>query len=312
MTAWYDAHIILVQSTFISFLLALSIQFPMRMGVFSFAGVANYALGAYTAAIVVTRSEEMVSPAVAVGAGVLVAVAVAFVLALVVRRLRGLYLAMATISVSLIVQVAAYNGGDLTGGASGMYGVISDLTIGTVIAVCIVSAIALGISERGKLSRRIDVVREDPELAASMGVNVNGYRLVAFLVSAVFGALAGGLEVLLRSTISPTNVGFALVVTALTIIIVGGFKSWLGAAIGSIIVTWLPYYLQEVERYQQLVYATLVVLAAIFVPGGLLGLADELRRRVARRFLKEPEGDGGPDGAVGLPAETRSEMEGAL
>lgn len=288
MSAWYDAHIILVQATFISFLVALSIQFPMRMGVFSFAGVANYALGAYTAAIVITRSEDAVSPAVALAAGVGVAVAMSIVLALIVRRLRGLYLAMATISVSLIVQVAAFNGGDLTGGASGMYGVIADITIGHVILVCVVAVLALALTERGKLGRRISTVSEDPELAASMGINVNRYRLVAFVVSAVFGALAGGLEVMLRSTISPVNVGFSLVVTALTIIIVGGYRSWIGAAVGALIVTWLPYYLQELERYQQLIYAIFVVLAAIFVPGGLLGLSDQVRRRLARRSRPEP------------------------
>jgi branched-chain amino acid transport system permease protein len=289
MSAWYDAHLILVQATFISFLVALSIQFPMRMGVFSFAGVANYALGAYTAAIVVVRSDTMVSPVVSVGAGVLVAVAVSFVLALIVRRLRGLYLAMATISVSLIVQVAAFNGGELTGGASGMFGVISDLTIGSVIAVCVLAAAVLTWTERGTLGRRIDAVRDDPELAVSMGVNVNRYRLVAFVGSGVFGALAGGLEVLLRSTISPVNVGFSLVVTALTIIIVGGYRSWVGAAIGAVIVTWLPFYLQAMERYQQVIYGLFVVVAAIFVPGGLLGVADQVRRRLVRRHLEHED-----------------------
>ncbi|WP_199905234.1 branched-chain amino acid ABC transporter permease [Nocardioides sediminis] len=278
-----------MQATFISFLVALSIQFPMRMGVFSFAGVANYALGAYTAAIVVVRSDEIVSPVVSVGAGVLVAVVVSLILALIVRRLRGLYLAMATISVSLIVQVIAFNGGELTGGASGMFGVISDLTIGSVIVVCVVAAGILTWTERGTLGRRIDAVRDDPELAVSMGINVNRYRLVAFVGSGVFGSLAGGLEVLLRSTISPVNVGFSLVVTALTIIIVGGYRSWVGAAIGAVIVTWLPFYLQAMERYQQVIYGLFVVVAAIFVPGGLLGIADQARRRLVRRQLEHED-----------------------
>lgn len=290
MTAWYDAHIILVQGTFVAFLVALSIQFPLRMGVFSFAGVAMYAIGAYTSAIIVTRSETAVPPFLAISAGVLAAMTVSFILALVVRRLGGLYLAMATISVTLIVQVAAFNGGELTGGASGLFGAIADVGFGDLLLVCVLAAAALTWTERGKLSRRIDVVREDPELASAMGVNVNRYRLIAFLVSAMFGALAGGLEVLLRTTISPINVGFNLVVIALTVIIVGGYRSWVGAAIGAVIVTWLPYYLQEVNRYQQLIYSILVVLAAIFVPGGLLGVIAGIRRRLRRHDPEDPDG----------------------
>lgn len=285
MTQWYAANLILIQGTMLTFLMSLSIQFPMRLGVFSFAGIACYAIGAYTSANVVLHTD--LPPYLGLLLGVVLSVAVSIVLALIVRRLKGLYLAMATISVALIVQTIAYNGGEFTGGGTGLFGVISSVDTPDLVVFTAIAILALILTERGKLGRRIEAVREDPELALSMGTNVNRYRLIAFIVGAVFGALSGGLIVLLRSTVSPTNVGFTLTVTALTVIIIGGYKSWIGAAIGSILVTWLPHYLEAIDDFQHIVFGLLVVLAAIFVPGGLLGIVDRIilsiRQSLTRR-----------------------------
>jgi branched-chain amino acid transport system permease protein len=278
---WYDAHLILIQSTFVSLLLALSIQFPLRMGVFSFAGIGSYGIGAYTAAIM-TISYAWPAFA-AIGAGIVVAVAAGYLLALLVSRLDGLYLGMATIAFTLILTVVAVNGGSLTGGAQGLYGAISTLQTGQVILVCAVAVVLLALSERGRTGRRIDAVREDPELAVSVGIRVIRMRRMAFVVSGALGACAGGMNALLRTTVSPDDVGFSLVVLALTMIIVGGSRSWAGALIGSVIFTWLPQVLQAVGDWQTVVYGVIVALTAIYVPSGLLGVAQNGYRRMQRR-----------------------------
>jgi len=281
MSTWFDAHLILVQATLVSLLLATSIQLPLRMGVFSFAGVGSYAIGAYTAAIMVTKYEWSTFAALALG--VLIAAVVGYLLALVVVRLDGLYLAMATIAFDLILTVAVTNGGDFTGGPTGLYGAITDLDTTQVFIIVVVVLAFLAMSERGRIGRRIDAVREDPELAVSVGIPVLQLRRMAFVVSGALGAVAGGINTLLRTTVAPNSIGFSLVVLALTMIIVGGSRSWAGALIGALVFTWLPSVLQSMGDWQTVVYGVIVALAAIFVPKGLLGVVQDSYRAVQRR-----------------------------
>jgi len=282
--SWFLSHLVLVQSTFISLLLALSIQVPLRAGVFSFAGIGSYAIGAYAAAIMTIRLQ--VAPVLAIGVGIVVAAVAGYLLALLVARLSGLYLGMATIAFALFLGVVAVNGGDLTGGATGLYGAISTLTTGHVVAITVVVVLLLAVSERGAFGRRIDAVREDPQLAISLGIDVGRVRRRVFVVSGALGACAGGMNGLLRTTVSPETIGFHLVVTALTMIIIGGALSWAGAAIGAVIFTWLPSLLQFVGDWQPVVYGVLVALAAVYMPTGLLGVAQSTWRR--RRPAAEP------------------------
>lgn len=300
MNTWYLSHIVLLEGTLLTFLLALSIQVPLRFGVFSFAGVAAYGVGSYGTAIVFLRYSW--PPYASLLAGLAVAVAGAAVLALVVRRLSGMYLAMATIAVILIVQVVVQNGGTLTGGALGLFGVITTVSFAQLAVLSGVVAVVLTYTEFGALGRRISTVRQDPELATSMGINVAKYQFVSFLVSGVLGATAGGMEVLLRTTVSPRSLGFQLLITALTVVILGGFSSWLGAAIGAVFVTWLPVLLQQVETYQHLVYGCLVVLAAIFFPSGILGIVGRVIYAVRSRLSKDADGDADADGTGGEAA----------
>lgn len=296
MNTWYYSNLILIQGTFISLLLALSIQVPLRAGVFSFAGIGSYAIGAYTAAILTIRLQ--VAPLFAIGGGVVLAMAAGYLLALLVARLSGLYLGMATIAFALFLGVLATNGGELTGGPTGLYGALSTLTTTHVVVLTLLVVLALAANERASFGRKVDAVREDPQLAVSLGIDVNRIRRRVFIVSGALGATAGGMTSLLRSTVSPETIGFHLVVTALTIIIVGGALSWAGAAIGAVIFTWLPSLLQFVGEWQPLVYGILVAFAAVYVPNGLLGVLQQGWRRIrAGRRRLPAEGTGVPPAA---------------
>jgi branched-chain amino acid transport system permease protein len=281
MTDWFDSNIVLIQGTMVSLLLAMSIQYPLRLGVFSFAGVGCYGIGAYTAAIVTLRYEWPAFQTIAVAT--LLAGAVGYLLGLVVQRLGGLYLGMATISFDLILSVIVTNGGELTGGPTGLFGAIADLTTMQIFVICVIAVALLVWSERGRLGRRIETVRNDPELALSMGIKVGRLRRGAFLVSGLLGGCAGALQLLLRTAIAPENIGFAPVVLALTMIIVGGAGSWLGALIGAVIFTWLPTVLELAGAYQAIIYGAIVALAAIWVPGGLLGVGKNIYRRIEQQ-----------------------------
>ncbi|WP_149955942.1 branched-chain amino acid ABC transporter permease [Zafaria cholistanensis] len=310
MMAWYTANAVVVQATMTTLLLALSIQLPLRVGVFSFAGVGCFGIGGYTAAILYTKFDVDTWPAVALGT--LLAGGLCYLLGLIIHKLSGLYLGMATIAFSLIVAVAATNGGSLTGGASGIFGALGGITNLHVLLLLALVVAGLAISEYGRFGRMIDTVREDPELAAALGINVGRYRKLTFLASGLIGGLAGAVTTLLRSTITPAEVNFHMVVVALTVIIIGGSSSWLGALIGAIVITWLPTVLSFVADWESIIYGFLVALAAIFLPGGVLGLAKDLIHRWRARRRPTPpappasEAEKIPGGEPSSPATERS------
>lgn len=279
--AWYEQSTVLIQTTFAMLLFALSIQVPLRFGVYSFAGVGAFAIGGYSTAILLSRHELPAMVGVVVGAG---AAAVAcWLLSLLVVRLDGLYLAMATVAFDLIVGVVAINGGELTGGATGVYGVLTDISTVHFAVVAAVACAFVAWTERGRFGRQTDAVRENPELAASMGVRVAARRRLGFVLSGLLGGASGSLMVLLRTTISPADVGFGLVVIGLTMIVVGGTASWIGALIGAIVFTWLPGLLEVVGEWQHVIYGVIVTLAAVWLPGGIVGIVRHARRRARRR-----------------------------
>lgn len=270
MSTWFASNTVLLQQTLTTLLMALSIQIPMRMGVFSFAGIGAFGIGGYGAAAAMIHLGWGTAPAILLGT--VISGAVVYLLGLVIQRLNGLYMGMATIAFTLIVAVVAVNGGELTGGASGLFGALGQLTLGGIFVIVLVVLALTQFTESGSLGRRIDAVREDPELANAMGIDVGRYRRLSFLAAGLVGGLAGGITTLLRTTITPEEVNFHLVVLALTVIVVGGTGSWIGVAIGSVVFVWLPTWVSFVAEWEQFIYGALVVLAAVLLPNGILGV----------------------------------------
>lgn len=281
MNDWYSMNVVLIQTTLTTLLLALSIQVPLRFGVFSFAGVGAFGIGGYGAAMAMVHLEWSTFPAILIGT--LVAGVVVYGLGLVVQRLTGLYMGMATISFTLIVSVLAVNGGDWTGGAMGIFGAVGEITTLHIVLIVVAVIALLQWTELRGLGRRIDTVREDPELANALGINVAQYRQMSFLLSGLIGGLAGGLTTLLRSTITPSEVNFHLVIVALTAIVVGGARSWVGALIGAVIFVWLPTWLVFVQEWEKVAYGFIVAAAAVYLPTGVLGLVKDVWHRYQTR-----------------------------
>lgn len=281
MIDFFNSNLVLVQATLSGLVLALSVQLPLRMGVFSFAGAGSYGLGGYAAALLVIHLG--LNTFEAIGLAILLTAFVGLLLGLVISRLNGLYLAMATVAFDLIIGVIAINGGSFTGESTGLYGVIVDFTTTQMFLLTLVVLALVGLSEHGRIGRRTEAVRDDQQLAASAGVNVRRYRLMAFVVSGALGGLAGAMNVMVRTTIGPLDIGFGLIVLALTMIIVGGAMSWKGAVLGAIIFTWLPHFLDFIGQWQNLVYGVIVALAAIFLPRGIHGVIVDVMRWVRRR-----------------------------
>ncbi|WP_344111130.1 branched-chain amino acid ABC transporter permease [Nocardioides humi] len=270
----------LIQSTMVSAIFALSIQLPLRFGVFSFAGVGSYGIGGYTTAILVTRHDCPILVAIALGT--LLAAAIGYPMAWLLHRLSGLYLAMATVAFDLLVSVLAVNGGELTGGATGLFGVLVDVTTLHLVVITAVVVALVAVSEHGRLGRKIDVAREDPELSAALGIKVPRIRRIAFVLSGALGGLAGGLNTAMTTTIAPENISFALIILAVTMIVVGGVGSWKGAVIGAVVFTWLPTVLAFIGEWKGVVYGLIVAAVAIWLPGGIVGVSTDILHKLRR------------------------------
>jgi len=280
MSSWLTENESLIQSALVLAIFGYSLQVAMRAGVFSLAGAGFYAVGGYGAGALTLKHGWAPLPALL--AAILAAGVVGLVLSLILGRLRSLYLAMATVAFDLLIQVAATQWKEETGGPLGLYGVpVAVTTTSLIVAVAIASALLVW-REHGASRRTLEALRLDEEVAPVLGIDVRRRRHQAFVLSSMLGALAGGLNVMLFTTITPHEVGFNLIVSGLTIIVIGGISSWVGALVGAFIVTWLPELLAFSGSWRPVIQGLIIVFAVVWFNDGLVGVA-----RRGWRWLRE-------------------------
>ena len=300
MTSFYVSHQVLFQTTAIYVVLALSFQVVLRTGVFSFASVGFFGIGAYAAANLVIHGVPGVAALFVVVIG---CYALGYILALPFVRLRGLYLGMVTFAFDQIVLVVANNGGTLTGGPVGLFGVPVESTTGELFIIAAIVVVLMSQLERRSIGRTFEAIRTDENLARSMGIETVRNRNFIFALSAALGGLAGVMDVYNFSTFAPTGFGFDLIVAGLTMAVVGGVDSWLGAAIGAIFVVWFPSIATfATGMWKSIIYGILVILVVSYEPGGVFGLGRRgVRWLIAfRRSRTTPPGVGESPGGVGV------------
>lgn len=279
----------LTQSALAGTILAFSLMVALRAGMFSFAGVGFWAIGGYTAAVIVQDGRPTL---LAIAAALALSGALSFVLALVLGRLRAVYMAMATFAFVMIVRTIALSWDGVTGGAQGLFGIPNTVTtLGCAVAVlaCVAVVVAIG---RGRTGRALAAIRTDEALAVANGVSVVRHRVAMFVLSGMLGALSGALNALLFNTLSPDQGGFPLILDALTMVVLGGAAAWWGPLIGAFIVVWLPEILRFAGDWRSVVQGVLVVLVVVYLPGGIVSAVhagrDRVRRGLARRRGAEP------------------------
>lgn len=260
-------------------LLAFSVHVAVRSSMFSRAGVGFSGIGGYTAAVL---AMDGITPALAVLAAILLCAVLGAGLALVLGRLRALYLAMATFAFVLLVQVLALEWEGVTGGPLGLFGVPTVVGIPVLAGVAALVATAVALAERGRSGRILEALRLDDQLAEALGVDVVRRRRVAFVLSSGLGGLAGALSALSFSVLTPDEVSFSLIVDVLTVIVLGGTAAWYGPVIGAFVVVWLPEVLDFLGTARPLVQGALVVLVIVLAPEGAVGLVQAVRRRLRR------------------------------
>jgi len=252
-------------------------------GQVSLGHAAFFAIGAYTAGVL---SESLRWPSVlCILAAAAFTTVVGYLLGLPCLRLSGLYLAMATLGFTLIVQEMLLQLAVITHGSDGLkirpasvLGFAFNTDYRKYYALLIVAAAMLVVARnliRGRTGRAFLAIRENEKAAEAMGVNLAQYKTIAFAISAFYTGLAGALSAFLVGFLDPQEFSFFLSIQFITIIILGGLASLLGSILGAAFLIILPELLAGLDVWQALVYGLIMVLTILFMP---LGLSGAIRR----------------------------------
>lgn len=260
-------------------ILALSLNLLYGFaGQISFGHGGFYALGAYGAAL----AAQYVLPdmAVAIPLGVIATVIIASLVGAPVLRLREHFLGLATLALGLVIYTILNQWTGVTGGPSGMAlppPTFFGLTLGPaayhLLVVAFLAAILLFVSSlvSSKIGWALRALRADEAAAAAVGVNVTRYKVLAFGLSAGIAAIGGALYGFLDGFIAPETFGIHASILILTMVVVGGLGSNLGAVIGGAFFISLPAFVIEIQEYQHIIYGLILLFFLLFLPGGIAG-----------------------------------------
>ncbi|MGA0021452.1 MAG: branched-chain amino acid ABC transporter permease [Vulcanococcus sp.] len=270
-------------------LLGLSVYLPMAAGQLSLATPAFYAVGGTLAALLSTQGEPQASISLGAVLGEMVlaaalTAALAVLVGLPVLRLRGIYLAIATIALVEIVRVAILNL-PFTGGATGIFGIPQPFQepfgyiwlSGGLLAVC---GWLFQRLEASRLGRSMAAVREDELASRCMGIHTTRVKLTAFVASAVLAGITGVIAAHYLNTWNARQGSFDVAITTLAFVILGGSRSWLGPVIGGLMLTALPELLRPVGDLRLVLFGLVILLGPVFFPQGLITPA--LLERIGR------------------------------
>jgi branched-chain amino acid transport system permease protein len=266
-------------------------------GYLSFGHVAFFGLGAYTTAFLMNRLD--LSPVATIFSSIpggLVAASVALLIGYPCLRLRGPYFAVVTMCFAFVVHMVVQNI-DLFGGVEGLWlpamkkpiHVIRAIFYELMLTLMILVILFVRWMEGSKLGKGLITIREDEEVAQTLGIHTPRVKILAFVLSAFFPGVAGGLHAYYLTYISPENV-FDVMVSILIVLMTlfGGGGSWLGAMIGAVSLSLVNEFLTTFvgAEIARIIYGLLFIVVIIFMPNGIM----EFFRRRRRDRLAAAEG----------------------
>lgn len=269
--------------------LALGYNFLFGIcGQVAFSHFAFYGVGAYS--IVIFLFQLNLPLPLAALAGVALCVLVALAVAIPSTRLEGFYLALATLALAQLFVVVLNEGGTVTGGTGGLANYRLPEVLGVSIAgpwytVVIVALLALTYAllvrlDRSWFGRACRAVRDNPEAAAAMGVDVARTKVIAFTLTSALAGVAGMVYAFVDNTVNPPIFGLDNAFLLLFMVIVGGAGRHAGAIVGATLLFLMPFFLSPlIGHHHVLVFGMLVVAAILLQPRGLIGLWDAIRAR---------------------------------
>ncbi len=272
-------------------------------GLFDLGYVTNFAVGAYTMGVLTSTGilgiENKLGVTVfnfwlVLPVSLLVAMFTGFILALPVLRMRGDYLAIATLGFGEIIRLLALSDWlkPVIGGAQGILFIPAPNFFGVeligpqqlyyiILGACLLAIFVSSRLNNSRTGRQWMAIREDEDVASAMGINTARSKLLAFTISAATGGVAGAIFAAKLGTIFPTSFNLLVSVNVLSLIIIGGLGSLPGIIVGALFLVGLPELLREFDEFRLLLYGTLMVTMMLARPEGLWPSA--VYRREVRR-----------------------------
>lgn len=281
MLEWWDGFWAIYSNVIfgigINAMLALSIYLTLSCGLLSLANAAFMGIGAYAASMI-SMQTELAFPIALLAAAVVPAL-VALVIGIPTLRLSGVYLAMATLGFGEVVRVIVLNM-EITGGPMVLNGIPLKTEWWHIALTLGVTLFILARLRRSKTGRAFEAIKEDEIAARLMGVNVAGYKLLAFVLGAVIAGVAGGLNAHYTFTIGPGNYAFENAVEILTMAVFGGTSNLIGPVLGSTILTLLPEVMRSLKDYRLAANGLILIIVILYLPKGIW---DPAKIRALRR-----------------------------
>ncbi len=279
----YYLHLFIVSGVFVVAVLGLDLIVGY-VGQLSLAHGAFFAMGAYTSALLFVRlqwSMWLGLPAAALLVGF-----VAFALGAVILRTRGHRFIIITVVFAELMRLVATNWVDMTRGFMGLPGLtlpkLSLPGVGTlditakshfyyvVLIAAIVAFLLCRALVRSSIGRKFVLIRENEPLAESLGISAFRYAMIAFVVGAALAGAAGSLYAHYVGFVSPDLFNFSYVTIMLIMVILGGKGTLVGPALGAVLFTFLPELLREASHWRMIIFATILIVATLFMPKGII------------------------------------------
>jgi branched-chain amino acid transport system permease protein len=258
-------------------------------GLLSLCQAAFFGIGAYTTAILMTAAGFNFW--LAAGASGCITSLFGFLIGLPTLRLKGDYLAIATLGFGEIVKNVILNWDSLTRGPMGINGVPAPKLAGLLIhpdnkllftvfiwIFVVLTYLALGRIVRSRFGRALEAIREDEIAASSMGISVTKYKITAFVIGSFAAGIAGSLWAVYNQSVAPQTFDFMLSILLLCMVVLGGLGNNPGALLGAlilVIVSELPRLLGFSSvippQANQILFGVLLVVMMIYRPDGILG-----------------------------------------
>jgi branched-chain amino acid transport system permease protein len=271
--AFWNSHTLLIAQIGINSIIASSMFIVLFSGQLSLAAPGFMAIGAYTSVLMDLYWHTPL--ALNIAAGVLLTGFIGVLVGLPVLRLRGVFLAIATIGFIEALRLGVILNLPITGEGLGLKNPTAD-PLGGINLVLVSLAVVLFIMWRvtkGRLGAAWAAIRQDELAALSQGIHVARYKLIAFALSAILAGFAGGLEAHLNFFVDPGDqqYGVTRAVQILTFAVLGGSGHFLGPVVGALVVTTLPWIFQQAHDYINIVTGVFLIAVIVFRPQGIVG-----------------------------------------
>ncbi len=255
----------------INIILAVSLNLIIGIcGQFSLGHAGFMCIGAYSAAIMVKSMPNMGGFAIGIVIGLIISAIAALIVSIPTLRLRGDYLAIATLGFSEIIRIVVLNM-EVTNGAAGITGIPQLTSWPLLFIVMVLSIMIVTNFGRSRQGRACISIREDEIASEAMGVNTTKYKTLAFVIGAMLASVAGALYACNFFVIQPDLFNFNKSIDILVMVVFGGMGSITGSLIAAVFIGILNTVLQSFSSIRMIIYGLALVGIMIFRPGGLLG-----------------------------------------